>query len=109
MPIGQLFTSAILCNIIVCTGVCLAYNCKEEFAKITVLWLAIVVFVLSGTEHVVANMYYLFVALFYGAQLTVKGVFYNLSISAVGNFIGGGVIVSGINYLISNSNIESRY
>lgn len=106
MPLGQLFSSSVLCNIIVCTGVCLAYSCKEEISKIVVLWLAIAVFVLSGTEHVVANMYYLFIALFNGAQLTAKDIIYNLAVSGIGNFVGGGIIVSGINYLLAYRDIE---
>lgn len=106
MPVGQLFVSAILCNIIVCTGVCLAYSCKEEIPKIVLVWLSITVFVLSGTEHVVANMYYLFLAYFGGANLTLLDIFYNLSVSAIGNFIGGGIIVSGINYLLAYKDIE---
>lgn len=106
MPVGQLLVSAILCNIIVCTGVCLAYSCKDEIPKIVVVWLAITVFVLSGTEHVVANMYYLFLAYFGGANLTLIDIFYNLSVAAIGNFIGGGIIVSGINYLLAYKDIE---
>jgi len=106
MPIGQLFASSILCNIIVCTGVCLAYSCKEEITKIVVLWLTITVFILSGTEHIVANMYYLFAALFHGAELTAKDIAYHLAVSGVGNFIGGGIIVSGINYLLAYRDIE---
>lgn len=101
MPVGKLFMSSILCNIIVCTGICLAYSCKEEITKIVVLWLAITVFVLSGTEHVVANMYYLFTAYFGGAQITLLEILYNLAVSAVGNFIGGGVLIAGSNYLIA--------
>jgi len=106
MPIGQLFTSAVLCNIIVCTGVCLAYSSREEIAKVVVLWLSIAVFAISGTEHVVANMYYLFIALFYGADITAKDIIYNLAVSGLGNFIGGGIIVSGINYLLAYRDIE---
>lgn len=106
MPFVELFTSSILCNIIVCTGVCLAYSCKDEIAKIAALWLAIVVFVLSGTEHVVANMYYLFIGLFSGADIGIKDIFYNLAVSGIGNFIGGGIIVSGINYILVFRDIE---
>ncbi|NLM24493.1 MAG: formate/nitrite transporter family protein [Firmicutes bacterium] len=102
IPLGQLFASAIFCNIIVCTGVCLAYNSKDEIAKLITLWLAITVFVISGTEHVVANMYYLFAALFYGAPLTAKDIVYNLLVAAIGNFIGGGIIVAGINCLLAS-------
>ena len=106
MPVVQMFSSAFLCNIIVSTGVCLSYSCKDEIAKIVVLWLAITVFVLSGTEHVVANMYYLFVAYFGGADITLLQIFYNLSIVTVGNFIAGGVFVAGINYLLAYKEIK---
>lgn len=106
MPLGQLFVSAVLCNIIVCTGVCLAYSCKEEISKVVVVWLAITVFVISGTEHVVANMYYLFIAYFGGAEITLGNIFYNLIVAAVGNFVGGGIIVSGVNYLLAYRDIE---
>lgn len=100
MPFGKLIISGILCNIIVCTGVCLAYSCKEEITKIVVLWLSITVFVLSGTEHVVANMYYFFTAYFNGAEISMLEIMYNLSVSAIGNFIGGS-IVAGANYIIA--------
>lgn len=99
MPFGRLLVSSILCNIVVCTGVCLSYNCKEEIAKIAVLWLSVAVFILNGTEHVVANMYYLFSSLFYGSKLAALDIIYSLIVSGIGNFIGGGIIVAGINYL----------
>lgn len=100
LPISQLLLSSILCNIIVCTSVCLAYSCGNEMARIIVVWLGITVFALSGTEHVVANMYFLFAGYFAGAEMTLLDVFYNLSLVTVGNFIGGGLIVSGINYML---------
>lgn len=105
LPFAQLLASSILCNIIVCTGVCLAYASKDDVAKVITLWLAITVFVISGTEHVVANMYYLFVALFYGAPIPISGIVYNLGIAGIGNFIGGGIIVSGINYVLSYKDV----
>ncbi|MGF7144715.1 formate/nitrite transporter [Anaerotaenia torta] len=100
LPLGRMLVSSILCNIIVSTGVCLAYSCKEEISKIIALWLAITVFVLTGTEHVVANMYYLFAAYFGGAEISLLQILYSLCVSAVGNFIGGGIVVSGMNYLL---------
>lgn len=106
LPLGSMFFSAIFCNILVCTSVCLAYSCKDEIAKVIVVWLGITVFVLSGTEHVVANMYYLFVGYFYGAQISLAEILRHLVVVAVGNFIGGGVIVSGVNYLLAYKDIE---
>ena len=106
MPAGHLLVSGILCNIIVCTGVSLAYRCQNELSKIVVLWLAITVFSLSGTEHVVANVYYLFTAYFAGADISLIDIIYSLLLSGIGNFIGGGIIVSGLNYLMAHKDIQ---
>ncbi|TAH72106.1 MAG: formate/nitrite transporter family protein [Anaerolineaceae bacterium] len=108
MPFGRILISGILCNIIVCTGVCLAYSCQNEMAKIAVLWLAIAVFTISGTEHVVANAYYLFTAYFAGVDIALSDIIYNLLVSGLGNFIGGGIIVSGINYLLAYKDISKN-
>lgn len=108
MPMGTMFASAIFCNILVCTSVCLAYSCKDEIAKLIVIWLGITVFVLSGTEHVVANMYYLFAGYFFGAQISLLAIFRHLAIVAIGNFIGGGIIVSGVNYLLAYRDIDKN-
>lgn len=105
MPFGRLLISGILCNIIVCTGICLAYSCQSETAKIMVLWLAITVFTISGTEHVVANAYYLFTAYFAGVDITFSDIIYNLLVSGLGNFIGGGILVSGANYILAYKEI----
>lgn len=105
-PLAQLFFSSVLCNIIVCTAVCLAYSYSDELSKVVVLWLGITVFVLSGTEHVVANMYYLFTAYFGGANISLGGIAYNLVVAGIGNFIGGGIIVSGINYILAYKDIQ---
>lgn len=101
MPFDRLLISAILCNIIVCTGVCLAYSSQNEMARIAALWLAIVLFTVSGTEHVVANAYYLFTAYFGGVGISPSDIIYNLLVSSLGNFIGGGIIVSGANYILA--------
>lgn len=108
MGIGQMITSGVICNIIVSTGVCLAYSSRDELSKVAVLWLAIVVFVLSGTEHVVANMFYLFMAYFGVGNISLTQIGYNLFFVAIGNFIGGGIIVSGVNYLLAYRDIEKQ-
>lgn len=108
MPFGKLLISAILCNIIVCTGVCLAYSCQNEMAKIAALWLAIAVFTISGTEHVIANAYYLFTAYFAGVDIGLSDIIYNLLVSGFGNLIGGGIIVSGANYILAYKDIPKH-
>ncbi len=102
MPVGQMFISAILCNIIVCTGVMMAYSANTVIGKITALWFPIAVFVLSGTEHIVANMFYLIMAFVNGASITVIGILTNFGVVTIGNFIGGAIIIAGLNYYIDN-------
>ena len=101
MPISQMFFSAILCNIIVCSGVMMAYSAKTVIGKIMAVWFPIAVFVLSGTEHIVANMFYLIMAFINGANITVSGIIISFGVVALGNFIGGGIIIAGINYYIN--------
>ena len=100
LSVTNLIFSAILCNIIVCTGVWTAYTMKHAGVKILVLWFIITVFALSGTEHVVANAYYMFTAYMLGADITLSGIGYNLAFVTIGNLIGGAVVVTGINKLI---------
>lgn len=100
MPFSQMIFSAILCNIIVCLGVWMAYAIQKLTAKIIVLWFMITVFVLSGTEHIIANMFYLFTAYFLGADISLGGIAYNFLWVTIGNFIGGGVIVVGVHKLM---------
>jgi formate/nitrite transporter FocA (FNT family) len=45
-------------------------------------------------------MYYLFTAYFGGAEISLLEILYNLSVSALGNFVGGGIVVAGTNYII---------
>jgi formate/nitrite transporter FocA (FNT family) len=95
--------SAILCNIIVCTGVWTAYAMNNIMAKLTTLWFIITVFVLSGTEHIIANMFYMFTSYFLGADLSFAGIGQNLLWVTIGNIIGGSVIVAGLNKLLRMS------
>lgn len=115
MPIGQMFISAVLCNIIVCLGVMMAYSAKTVVGKIAAIWFPIAVFVLSGTEHIVANMFYLMMAYINGANITIAGILTSFGVVTLGNFIGGGIIVAGVNYFLdkelentenSKSNVE---
>lgn len=100
MPIGQMFISAILCNIIVCSGVMMAYSAKTLVGKIVAIWFPIAIFVLSGTEHIVANMFYLMMAYVNGASITITGILTSFGVVTIGNFIGGGIIIAGVNYYL---------
>lgn len=53
------FASGILCNILVCAAVFLALSAKEVTGKLFACFFIIMLFVVSGYEHCVANMFYI--------------------------------------------------
>lgn len=58
LTFGKAFVMGILCNILVCLAVWLATGADSTIGKIFGIFFPIWVFVTSGFEHSVANMYY---------------------------------------------------
>lgn len=56
---AQGIVSGILCNILVCAAVLMAMCSKDVTGKLLVSFFVIMLFVTSGFEHCVANMYYI--------------------------------------------------
>jgi formate/nitrite transporter len=91
----------ILCNILVSLAVYMSYAAKSVGSKVIVLMLPILLFVISGYEHSVANMFVLPFAKILGGDFTIgEMLLSNLLPVTIGNIIGGGVIVPGVYYLI---------
>ena len=59
LDVTRAFTSGILCNIIVCFAVLLAYSATDVTGKLLAVFFPIMAFVIGGFEHCVANMYYI--------------------------------------------------
>ena len=114
MSFTELFTSGILCNILVCLAVWMAYAAKDIAGKSIAIFFPIWLFIASGYEHSVANMYYISAALLaklnplyvtlaqtdYGltadslSSLTISGMFFtNLLPVTLGNLAGGAIFV----------------
>ncbi len=89
------FLRGILCNFLVCLAVWMAAASKRAEGKIIVLFFPILLFVLCGYEHCIANLYYLpagmFAAAEYGieAALPLAGCARNLFFVTLGNIVGG--------------------
>lgn len=102
--------SGILCNVLVCAAVLMAMCAKDITGKLLSAFFVIMLFVTSGFEHCVANMYYIAAGLFaksnaayaqlamdtYGitaqqlADLNISGFLVtNLIPVTIGNIIGG--------------------
>ena len=106
LPFGTALASGILCNVLVCAAVLLAFGARDVLSKLAGIWFPIMAFVLAGFEHSIANMYYLFAGLFatgnpkfvdkatelYGLgadSISALGIVSNLVPVTLGNIIGG--------------------
>ena len=98
----------VLCNFLVCIAVWMAFGAKTVSGKILAVFFPIMVFVLCGFEHSVANMFYVPAGIFenllsgtYGGALTIEGfLINNLLPVTIGNIIGGALLVGGVYYLV---------
>lgn len=94
------FLKGILCNILVCLSVWMAYAGQTIVDKVMGIIFPITAFVAAGFEHSVANMYILAIGLLeknhvaYQADvLTLGRALGNIIPVLLGNIIGGGVFV----------------
>ncbi len=113
--------SGILCNILVCVASLKALASKDIAGKVWALFFPIMLFVVSGFEHCVADMYYIVMGIIastnekymalaeeiYGltaeqisSVVNVKGFFANQIPVTLGNIIGGMVFVAWIVFVI---------
>ncbi|KAI4849016.1 formate/nitrate family transporter [Aureobasidium sp. EXF-8846] len=92
----QIFLKAIGANWLVCLACFLACCAREFFSKVCAIWWPVFAFVLLGLDHVVANMFYIPLAIFYHhPQIDVKYYIWKSMIPAgLGNIVGGSVFVA---------------
>lgn len=107
LPWWKIFFNAILCNFLVAGSVYISCATRSSTAKFLLIFLVIFVFALTGFSHVVANSYlWGLIPLFniyniptnfhdflqFGYQIQLPTLF--------GNFLGGGILLPGMYYLI---------
>ncbi len=112
---SQAFSLAILCNILVCLAVWLAFSARNTADKILSIVFPITAFITAGFEHSVANMYLIPVTLLLkqfdpvyvastGIDVSVLGwsefFINNLLPVTLGNMVGGIVFVGLAYFLI---------
>ncbi|KAI9091249.1 Formate/nitrite transporter-domain-containing protein [Phlyctochytrium arcticum] len=98
LPFAKALLLAIPANALVCLSIFLGLAARDVTGKILGLYLPILTFAATGWEHVVANMYFISVGWMYGADVTVGTMARNLAAVAIGNIIGGGVLIGGSEY-----------
>ena len=117
----QGFYLGIMCNWLVCLAVWLAYGAKDMTGKIFGIFFPIWLFITSGFEHSIANMYYIpagimaktNLAWVEAAHLTGEKLAHlnwntfiinNLIPVTLGNIVGGSVFVGGIYWFVYMKN-----
>lgn len=117
---SQAFALGTLCNLLVCLGVWMTFSCKDALAKSILLILPVAMFVSSGFEHSIANLFMVPLGIaiehFIGseyflalgvvpqafADLTISNfIAHNLIPVTLGNIVGGAVFV-GLGYFWIN-------
>lgn len=87
------FIMAILCGVLICISVMGYIKIKDGLGKYIALILPIMVFILSGFEHSIANLFYYTFA----SSWSFKAVIYSFFI-AIGNCLGGMLIPLAVKY-----------
>src|SRR5512138_253708 len=106
-----LFFKGILCNVLVCAAVWLAYAGRSVTDKMIAVILPVSAFIAAGFEHCVANMYFLPLAWllvqtghspanFEASLITLSGIIHNLLPVTLGNIVGGAGFVGVVYWVI---------
>lgn len=122
--VGLTFTQAfflgIMCNWLVCLAVWMAYGSKDMAGKILAIFFPIWLFITSGFEHSVANMYYIPAGILAKGNKTLVDAAATLGVTpeklnhlnweafftknlipvTLGNIVGGGIFVAAVYWFV---------
>lgn len=117
----QAFTLGVLCNLLVCLGIWMTLSCKDSLSKALILILPVAMFVSSGFEHSIANLFMVPLGISIQtfapeawwqsvgmqqaqfAELTISNfIFHNLIPVTLGNIVGGACLV-GFGYRLTEA------
>ena len=117
LPFHSALILGVMCNWIVCLSVWMAYGAKDMAGKVLVIFFGIMLFITSGFEHSIANMYYIpagilakgnvdWVSASHLSQVALDGLNWqtflwnNLLPVTVGNILGGAVFVGAAYWFV---------
>jgi len=84
-------------NWLVCLGMFMGYASKDIIGKCIGIWIPVMLFVVLGYEHSIANMFFVPAAIYSGAGVTWSiFIINNLIPATIGNFIGGALLVGSV-------------
>ncbi|WP_297596389.1 formate/nitrite transporter family protein [uncultured Cetobacterium sp.] len=90
----EAIASGFLCNVLVAIGVWFALASKDLAGKILAIWFPIMLFILGGFQHVVANMYYLSIGkILMTSAYSFGGMGVHFLAVTIGNFLSGALFL----------------
>ena len=93
-PFYKTFLKGIGANWLVCLALWMGMSARHTSGKILALWWPVMAFVAMGFEHSIANMFFIPLAIFEGANVTwASFVIDNLIPATLGNIVGGAFFV----------------
>jgi formate/nitrite transporter len=113
LPFWSAFFKGILCNILVCMAVWMAYAGRTVIDKVVVVIFPVSAFVAAGFEHCIANMYIIPLAILeqtFGnttheiATVSWSGFISNIVPVMMGNLVGGSLFVALVYHVIYQRN-----
>jgi formate/nitrite transporter len=110
LPAAEAFFRGVLCNVLVCMAVWMAFAGRSVIDKAVAILFPISAFVAAGFEHSIANMYFFPVAMLQlwhapsvipGAELVdTAHMLRNIALVIAGNIVGGSVLIALVYHLI---------
>jgi formate transporter len=117
MPFWSAFFKGVLCNVLVCMAVWMAFAGRTVIDKAVAIIFPISAFVAAGFEHCIANMYIIPLAMLEKAfnttslvaeSVTWAGFFNNLIPVILGNLVGGSLLVGLVYHIIYRRNMAQQ-
>jgi len=93
MPVSEAFFKGVLCNMLVCLAVWMSMAGRSVTDKAVGVVFPITAFVAAGFEHSIANLYFIPFGMVLGAKISWIGLLQNLVPIALGNIVGGSLLV----------------
>lgn len=93
LDVMTLIFRGILCNILVVLAVWMATSSQDIISKLFSCWFPVMLFVLCGFEHSIANMFFIPMGMLLGAKVTMVALIKNLVFVTIGNILGGAIII----------------
>ena len=124
LTFSQAFYLGIMCNWLVCIAVWISYGAKDIIGKCFAIFFPISLFITSGFEHSIANMYYIPAGILAKSNaswveasgLTAEKLAHlnwntfitkNLVPVTIGNIVGGVILVAGVYWFTYYKNSEN--